>query len=233
MSQAPKPFAFYTSLVLEESLGLRAEKLSTLVKLLRAVPAASIYHHTHHFLLQHHYLSPEPPNDLAYWAGEVLGERALGELLAGVDTMAYSSLEALREALVGTIERYLEEHPTAQLKFASAGQEFFFVKAITVVLPTPYAAATLAEFAEALQKVSIRSLYYHIFEARLRLGRGTNDFSCWIEEQLGLPKLAAEISAFDPYDQSLEVLRTRLLLRVRAALAQPAAAAPPREPSHA
>lgn len=232
LTPAAEPFRFNTSLVLQESLGLRAEKLTTLVKLLRAVPASSIYHHTHHFLLQHHYLSPEPPNDFAYWVGEVLGERPLAEWLAGVDTMAYSSLEDLRGALAGTIERYLEQSPSAHLRFAAPGQEFFFVKAVHIVLPTAYAAATLAEFADVLQKVSIRSLYYHMFEARLRLGRPTNDFSRWVGEQLGFSKLAAEIAAFDPYDQNLEVLRTRLLMRVRAALAQQKQASE-REPSHA
>lgn len=232
LTPAMEPFRFNTSLVLQESLGLRAEKLTTLVKLLRTVPAASVYHHTHHFLLQYHYLSPQPPNDFAYWVGEVLGERPLAEWLAGVDTMAYSSLEDLRGALAGTIERYLEQSALAHLRFAAPGQEFFFVKAVHVVLPTSYAASTLAEFAEALQKVGIRSLYYHMFEARLRLGRPTNDFSRWMGEHLGLPQLAAEIAAFDPYGQSLEVLRTRLLMRVQAALARQTPASE-REPSHA
>lgn len=217
MTSAPQPFVFHTSLVLQESLGLRAEKLSTLVKLLREVPAASIYHHTHYFMVQHHYLAPEPPNDFAYWVSEVLGERLLGELLAGVDTTAYTSLEELRQALVAAVERYLEERPAAQLRFASPGQEFFFVKAVHFVLPTLHTASTLAEFADALTRVSIRSLYFHMFESRLRVGHRTNDFSVWLEEQLGEGELAAAIARLDPYGQNLEGLRTRLLILVRAA----------------
>jgi len=112
-------FRFHTSLILQESTGLRAATLPTLLKLLRAVPESSIYHHTHHFLLQHHYLTPEPSNDFAYWVSEVLGEQALGERLAGMDILAHPTLQSLREALVGMIEEYLSRTPTARLRFAS------------------------------------------------------------------------------------------------------------------
>src|SRR3990167_3016973 len=109
----PQPFRFFTSLVLQESTGLRASTLPVLVKLLREVPEACIYYHTHQFLLQHHYLSPEPTNDFAYWVAEILGEEPLGELLDSIDIMEHASLQSLREALAGTIERYLEANAAA------------------------------------------------------------------------------------------------------------------------
>lgn len=211
----PTPFRFYTSFVLQESTGLRAATLPTLLKLLRHVPASSIYHHTHYFLLQHHYLTPEPTNDFAYWVAEVLGEEPLGERLAGIDTMAYPSLEELRQAIAGTIERYLSEHPTARLRFVSQGEEFFFLKSIHVVMPTPYAASTLLEFAQALEQVSLHSLYFHLFDARLRLGHPTNDFAKWMAEQLGQQELADRVSRLDPYAQTLEALRATLLALIR------------------
>ena len=40
---------------------------------------------------------------------------------------------------------------------------------VTVVMPTPYVAHTLEEFVDIMSKVSIYSLYFHVFEARLRL----------------------------------------------------------------
>jgi hypothetical protein len=212
---AAKSFRFYTSLVLQESTGLRAATLPTLAKLLRSVPASSIYHHTHYFLLQHHYLTPEPTNDFAYWTSEVLGEEGLGERLAGIDTLEHASLRSLREALAGTVERYLKEHPEARLKFVSPGEEFFFVKSVHVVMPTPYAASTLAQFADALQCVSVNTLYFHIFDARLRLGRPTNDFALWIAEQLGLRQLSENVARLDPYAHTLETIRGLLLCLVR------------------
>lgn len=210
-----KPFRFYTSLILQESTGLRAATLPMLLKLLRTVPESSIYHHTHQFLLQHHYLTPEPSNDFAYWVSEVLGEEALGERLASIDILEHATLQSLREALVGAIEAYLTDHPTARLKFVSEGEEFFFAKSRHVIMPTRYTASTLTEFAQALSRISIHSLYFHIFDARLRVGHPTNDFAIWLHEQLGLEELAADIVTLDPYAHTLETLRSILLALVR------------------
>ena len=211
----PAAFQFYTSLILQESTGLRASTLSTLAKLLRTVPDSCIYYHTHHFLLQHHYLTPEPTNDFAYWVTEVLGEEPLGELLASIDILEHASLQSLRQALAGTVEKYLTEAPTAHLRFVSEGEEFFFVKSVHVVMPTPYRASTLGEFAHALEHVSVRSLYFHIFDARLRVGRPTNDFAIWIADQLGLKALGENISRLDPYIHTLDTLRAILLSLIR------------------
>lgn len=210
-----QPFRFYTSMVLQESTGLRAVTLPELVRVLRTVPLSSVYHHTHHFLLQHHYLTPAPSNDFAYWVTEVLGEEPLGELLSSVDTMEYSTLHSLRRALVSVVEDYLTRNPTARFKFSSQGEEFFFVKSVHLVMPTRHTALTLEEFAEGLRRVSIRSLYFHIFDARLRLGSPTNDFALWIGEQLRLKPLAADVARLDPYSHTLEALQSMVLSLIR------------------
>ncbi|MBI3996070.1 MAG: hypothetical protein HY352_00270 [Candidatus Omnitrophica bacterium] len=211
LAVAVEPFRFKTSLILQEATGLRASTLAQLSTLLREVPESCIYHHTHYFLLQHHYLTPEPSHDIAYWVSEVLGEQPLGELLAGIDTVGYADLKTLREALVTTIDDYRQRTPTAGLRFVSEGSEFFFLKSIRIIMPTPYVATTLKEFARALEHVSIRSLYFHIFDARLRLGRPANDFSVWLGEQLGLKELAQRVVTPDPYAYTLEALRSTLL----------------------
>jgi len=210
-----KPFRFHTSLVLQESTGLRAATLPTLLKLLHTVPDSSVYYHTHYFLLQHHYLTPEPTNDFAYWVSEVLRETLLGEQLASIDTMEHATLQSLRQTITGAIERYLEAHPTARVKFVSEGQEFFFMKAVHVILPTPYAVSTLLEFAQALERVSVQSIYFHVFDARLRLSQPTNDFARWMTDQLGLKRLGEEVARLDPYTQTLETLRATLLALIR------------------
>ncbi len=61
------PFQFYTRLQLSELTGLKASTLPELLTHIRAVPTSCIYYHTHRYLQQHQYLSPEPPNDFAYW----------------------------------------------------------------------------------------------------------------------------------------------------------------------
>jgi hypothetical protein len=211
ITKAQESFRFYTRLHLSELTGLKTSTLSQLLDILRDVPGSSIYHHTHRFLQQHQYLSPEPPNDFAYWVTEVLGEDELGERLASIDTIQFSSIRAIREKLISVIEDYLKNYPSAKLKFAREGEEFHFIKSISFVLPTNYIAYDLGEFLEILRRITIDSIYFHIFEARLRLEKPTNDFSYWIECSLGDAWLAERISKLDPYTYTLEELRRTLI----------------------
>ncbi len=109
IKKAPEPFRFYTRLNLSELTGLKAANLDELLEHLREVPESAIYHHTHRFLQQHQYLSPEPPNDFAYWVSNILGEKELGEGLASIDTIEFNDINSLRHALVSAIEEYLKE----------------------------------------------------------------------------------------------------------------------------
>ncbi|HRZ67570.1 MAG TPA: DUF5752 family protein, partial [Candidatus Omnitrophota bacterium] len=165
----------------------------------------------HRFLQQHQYLSPEPPNDFAYWVTEVLGEDGLGERLASIDVVQFSTIRSLREKIADTIESYLAKNPEAKVRFSGENEEFHFVKSISFVIPTKYTAHNLCEFADILGKVTIDSIYYHIFESRLRLEKGTNDFSNWIRTSIGDERIAREISQLDPYTFTLEGLRNRMV----------------------
>lgn len=196
---------------MSELTGLRATTLGQLLALIKEVPGSCIYHHTHRFLQQHQYLSPEPPNDFAYWVTDILGEDELGERLVSIDTVQYSTIRELRNKIASTIEDYLNNNPLAKLKFARSDEEFYFIKSISFILPTNYTAYDLKEFAEILKKITIDSIYFHIFEARLRLEKPTNDFSFWIEKSLGDKELADEVCYFDPYTRTLEDLRNTII----------------------
>ena len=103
--RAKEPFRFYTRLHLSELTGLRATTLDQLLDLIKKVSGSCIYHHTHRFLQQHQYLSPEPPNDFAYWVAEILGEDELGERLVSIDTIQFSTIRSLRDKIVATTDR--------------------------------------------------------------------------------------------------------------------------------
>jgi Family of unknown function (DUF5752) len=209
--KAKEPFKFCTRLHLSELTGLRATTLGQFLALIKQVSGSCIYHHTHRFLQQHQYLSPEPPNDFAYWVTDILGEDELGERLVSIDTIQYSTIRDLREKIALTIENYLRDNPLAKLKFARSGEEFHFIKSVSFILPTNYIAYDLNEFAEVLKRITLDSIYFHIFEARLRLEKPTNDFAFWIENSLGDKKLANNISSFDPYTSTLEDLRNKII----------------------
>jgi len=162
-------------------------------------------------LLQHQYLTPEPSNDFAYWVNEILGERELGERLLRIDTIQYSSIGHLREKIAATIEAYLRKNILARIIFAKSAEAFHFIKSVSFIIPTDYQARDLSEFAQILKKITIDSIYFHIFEARLRLERKANDFSNWIENCIGDKGLADEISKLDPYSCTLEELRSAII----------------------
>lgn len=216
LQRAHNDFQFSTQTSLIELTGLRARDAKELLEHLRSVSLSVIYYHTHHFLKQNQFLSPEPPNDFAYWVTEVLQEDRLGEQLAAIDTIRFSSLEALRQALATAIERYVVKHPN--LRTAPEGEEFHLRKARTFVFTTPYKASNLQEFCDAIQKISPNSLYHHIFAARLRLEKGVNDFSNWLEMELGEKELAKAIARLDPYTQTLEGLRRKITRLVQSRL---------------
>lgn len=212
---ASQPFHFYSRVNLQELTGWKATNLEQLLAHLKRASDAVVYHHTHHFLLQHQFDSPEPPNDFAYWVLMHLNEPRLGEKLASINIVEYRELEALRNALVKTIEDFLKENKGYNRK-VSGGQEFHFLKCRSFVFQTPYSGNNIQEFAFILSEISIDSIYFHMFEARLRLKKGKNDFSLWFETALGENDLADKISRLDPYTHTMDGLRKKILSLIQA-----------------
>jgi hypothetical protein len=212
-----EPFKFASSLNLSLVTNRYARDLAELVAHLREVPGSVIYYHTHHFLVQHQYLSPEPPNDFAYWVTTVLQEDRLGEQLASIDMIQFRSLRVLRDRIVAMIEAYLEDR--RELRAAPEGEELYLREAASFVVPTGLVAHDLAEFADCMERVGFGTLTFHFFDARLRLERGENDFSEWLRA-LGEEKLATAIARLDPYTYTMEGLRREVVRLARRRLAE-------------
>lgn len=193
-------------------LGRKAGNIRDLLDGIRSVPDASIYFHTHKFLQQHHFLSPEPPNDFSYWITNVLNEVTLGERISSVDTIQFHCITDLRKQFVQIIEDFLTT--INRVINAPLGQEFYFMASKTFVLVTLHVASSLQEFVQHLQQVSIYSIYYHMFDAHLRLEQEENDFSEWFR-QMGHMELADAVRHIDPYTQTLEGLRKKILQMVK------------------
>jgi hypothetical protein len=201
-------FHFYTQHNLVELLGLRAKNPVELLENIMKVPAGSIYYHTHRFIQQHQYLSPEPPNDFALWLKDTIHLERLGEAFLNVDTVSFIDLEDLRGELVRILHGYISRGE--YLADCPRGHEFDFMSCKIFIMPTPYTAKNLAEFVEILSKISIHSLYFHMFEARMRLKQPENDFSAWFKS-IGQEGLAEDISRLDPYSITLEGLRLKII----------------------
>ena len=220
LPQASNPFYFYSRLHLKELTGIKASNFSQLLHHIRTVPGSVIYHHTHHFLEQHERVVPSVSNDFAYWATDVMGEGRLGEHLSAIDTISEPSIRSLRDKIADVIDNALKDMPSLGTKTAPSGEEFYFMKTISFVFKTEYQASNLEDFVACLEKVTPTSIYYHIFESRLRHEKATNDMSEWLLNELDEKKLAADFSRVNPYDYSLERMRKKLIEMVKIRIAE-------------
>lgn len=207
------PFQFYSKLDLTILLGIKARNVVELLDGIQKIPDASVYFHTHKFLQQHHYLSHEPSNDFAYWTGKILNRVALAEQLSSLDIVQFHRIADLRIRLVEIIESHVNK-AEVELNNCPPGNEFHFMASKIFSFPTPHLANNLTEMKDHLETISITSLYYHIYDAKLRLAHDENDFSIWFRE-IGKPELANAVQHLDPYTYTLEGLRKRLLVLVR------------------
>jgi len=190
-------------------LGRTARDEQQLLEAIEEIPPDSLSFHTHSFFLRHKYIAGPYPNDFATWAAIQVRDRVLGEKLGILDPYDFENLEALRIEIVNIIDEHL-----SQLQIVPRvvyGEPFHFMQSRIIEVPTGLEARSLKEFSEILAGVDASAVYYHNFEAILRLGRRMGDFALWIEEQLGLPQLAQEISKIDFYMISLESVRQQIL----------------------
>ncbi len=203
------PLNFYTSIKLPEYVGRKAGTVEELLEGIRAVDGSCIFHHTYHFLYQTQYALAQPKSDFAYWVDVILHDFELAERLSAVNPVEFSTIRALRERLVGVMEEHLRANDCRAR--APGNMDFYFIRANSVVVRTPYSACDLPSFRECLKKLSIGSLYHHLFESRMKPGIKANDFSDWLSDQLGLASLAEQIARLDPFLFTLEEIRGRIL----------------------
>jgi len=206
---AEHPFLFTGCWELREMVGRSARDEQQLLEAIEEIPLDSISYHTHSFFLRHKYIAGPYPNDFATWAAIQVRDRVLGEKLGILDPYEFENLEALRTEIVNIIDEHL-----SQLQIIPRviyGEPFHFMQSQIIEVPTGLEARTLTEFRKILSTVDASVVYYHNFEAILRLGRRKGDFALWIEEQLDLPDLAQKISRLDFYMTSLESIRHRII----------------------
>lgn len=209
MTKKAKPFRFHLSLHLLELTDEQTSDLVALNSLIRRAPNSAIYFHTHHF-------RPssaggfETPNDFALWVSAVLREEILSERLASIDVAKCPDVADLRQRMIQIIKDHLLAHGDS-LRVAPKGQEFHLINPVTFVIATSYVATNLEEFIHIIRNVSLNSLSYHLFEARIRFGEKRHFFSNWLDS-LDRPDLAEKIRHLNCYNYpSLEDVRAHLL----------------------
>lgn len=203
-----KPFYFNTSEHLLRIGRQKACNLSELLDALHICPDDSIFQHTFRTLQEHHFIRQGFSNDFAHWSLSACNEPSLAEQLASVDVREFTAIEGLRRRMVEIIDEFLQAHPKSGSR--PAHEPFYFCASDLVVLPTNFAPDSLRGFLDGLNQVSVHSIHHHFIEARLRLQRMSNDFSNWLEQEVGLTQAAEAIERIDIYTNTLEGVRLQI-----------------------
>ena len=216
---ADEPFAFFGCVELRQALDRQALDERELMDRLEEVPSGSIFYHTHGYFLRHRPIGMAYGNDFARWVAVDVRDQALAERLALVDPFEWREIEDLREELITIVHDHLSRLSTVpRVEF---GEAFHFQQSHIVEVPLGATARTLAEFRAGLSAVEASAIYFHMVEARARLGRPSGDFAEWLRSSLGLGELADRISRIDTYMTSLERVRARVLSLVDEVLERP------------
>ena len=203
------PFYFYTSSNLVELTGEKANTLEEFVVLLKRCSGSAIFYHVFQSYRDRHFVIEKYHSDFAQWISTSLNEEPLAERLGVLDVRDFTSIRSLRESTIKIIEEYVQKYPPS--KERQGKTPFFFCQSVSVVIPTKYIAWNLEDFYQIIGKIGVRSIHYHLIEARLRLGIHTNDFSHWLRDSIKKESLAQRIEGIDIYLHTLEEIRKMIL----------------------
>jgi Family of unknown function (DUF5752) len=208
VSTAPQ-FALFDCSLARYAIGRACSSLRVLLDAIRSVPEMALEHHMIRCALDDHFELYEFPNDLARWCWEALGDHLLAEEFSLVDPYSLPSLGALRATLENMIEERLwgmeMQHE------CRPGLELHLVGSRLVAYDTGERFVTPAALAEAMPRLSVRSIFYHVHEAHRRRNPPCDDFSAWLESYGADPSLVARIRKIDFYFLNLKQLREELV----------------------
>ena len=206
-ARAPFRFVDYEGLVVAS--GAEARNLREFLEVIGRASEEIIHHHLFRAVLQHRYGVWDHPNDFSAWAANALGDPVLAEKLSSLEPFRRGNIEDARAAIVDIVEEHLDT--VATVPWARPGFAFHFASGMFFALPGGRQAWTLDELRDGVSQIPLSSLYYHFHEARLRGDDDDDDFSRWLEDELGRADLAERLRGIDFYLFSLEELRQRVV----------------------
>ncbi|MBI5060590.1 hypothetical protein HZB60_12525 [candidate division KSB1 bacterium] len=204
-----EPFRVKDCSLIALSTGKHARSLREFATHLQSVPIASVYHHFWGTRLQPRFDEPEYQNDLASWVRHGLHDPVLSEQLAVLDPTDYPDLEELRRDVVDIIEQRLASDD--RVSWVQAQYPFSFVLAQTVIFDSTIRIASPEEFASAMPRLTLGSVFFHFIDARRRPFVRMDDFRTWLTTYWpGYDGLIQALADVEPYFCTLAELRDRL-----------------------
>ena len=137
-----------------------------------------LYHHFCETPLVPAFDYPDYRNDFAVWVKQKIDDSVLAERLGLIDPYSFYSFEDLRMSVLEIIDERLSETP--YIPSAHVGHEFYFMEATTMVFDTGERISHPDNLADAINRMTNGSIYFHFLEARHRPPLGVDDFSAWL-----------------------------------------------------
>jgi len=216
--EATEPFCLMDCSLVRCATGRTCSNLRELLEALHTVRDAVLQHHMMHCALEDHFELHEFPNDLARWCWTVLGDNVLGEQLALVDPYRQPSPAALRAALIDVIEDRL--WGLDRVPWCRPGLELHLVESRLIAYDTGERVSTPAALKEALERISLRSLFYHVHDARRRTLGQADDFSMWLEKCGAEASLVTALRGIDYYFLNLRQVQQAMIEAFRQYVAE-------------
>ena len=204
-----EPFIVFDCSLVRRAAGRWCCNLRELRDAIQTASEAALEHHLMHCVLEDHFDLYEFPNDLARWCWSGLGDQILGEQLGLIDPYQQTAIAAVRESVLNAIDERL--WGLERVPWCRPGLELHLIESRLVTYDTGERILTPAALAEAIERMSVRSLYYHVHEARRRSQGQTDDFSRWLQLKGVQPDVVARFRAIDFYFLNLAQLRQELL----------------------
>lgn len=214
-----EPFALFDCSLARCAIGKACTNLRELLDTAMFASDATLEHHMMRCALDDHFELYEFPNDLARWCWEALGDDVLAEQLGLIDPYQHGSTASFRSALVSVIEERLWDLDRVPL--CRPGRELHLIESRVIAYDTAARFSTPAALAEAIPALPLRSLFFHVHEARRRTGGHTDDFSLWLEQYGADAELVAKLRAIDFYFLNLNQLRAGIIDVFRQHLSEP------------
>ncbi len=193
--------------------------LRELLEAARAAGPGVLEHHLMRCALEDHFDLYEFPNDLARWCWDALGDRELAEKLALLNPYVFRDFEKLRGEVVDVLEDHLWS--LERFPWSRPGLELHLVESRLISFDTGERFSTLVGMAEAVPRMSRRSLFFHVHEAYRR--HGVDDFSAFLEARHAPNELVERLRQIDFYFLNLNQLREKVLEALCAFVAEPRA----------
>ena len=172
--EVTEPFYLFDCSLVRRAIGRVCANLRDLLDAIHTVPDAVLDHHMKRCALDNHFELHEFPNDLARWCWDALGDHVLGEQLGLVDPYLQPSTVALRSVLINTIEDRLWGIERAP--WCRSGMELQLIESRLIAYDTGERIVTPSALLESIERMPLRSLFYHVHESALPHRRGFRRF---------------------------------------------------------